>query len=138
MVFKIQTWFFKILRAQKNKGRFAPRISEKKSKFFFSSLSTEASRVPGQIFFCSPTPSSPTSEGGSKAAFRGEAPFFFYARGYGLAIYFNEPSNRWILESAWWEYLKLAYLKAEEQKREKKNPARKNKSFLTMLLIYLL
>lgn len=36
MVFKIQTWFFKILRAQKNKGRFAPRISEKKkSRFFF-------------------------------------------------------------------------------------------------------
>lgn len=103
MVFKIQTWFFKILRAQKNKGRFAPRISEKKKKvdFFFSSLSTEASRVPGQVFFFTPPPTPFLVRGGSKAAFRGEAPiFFFYARGYGLAIYFNEPSNRWILESA--------------------------------------
>lgn len=102
MVFKIQTWFFKILRAQKNKGRFAPRISEKKSRFFFFlvlyPLKLLVSR--GKFFFCSST--HPLfGEGWLESGVQGGSThFFFYARGYGLAIYFNEPSNRWILESA--------------------------------------
>lgn len=56
MVFKIQTWFFKILRAQKNKGRFAPRISEKKSRIFFPVLYPAKLLVSRGNFFSFPTP----------------------------------------------------------------------------------